>query len=65
MVRVVITMSDDGKFNVEGPLDNKFLMYGIIGTLSEMVAKRHPEPAKIIQPAITFPGVPGSDGKTS
>lgn len=56
--QVVITLHDDGRFDVKGPLDNKILMYGLLGLAHEAVLKRANEPAGLVQPvSIAIPPI--------
>ncbi len=37
---VVIELMDDGKVEVSGPLDNRVLLYGLLGMAREIVQQR-------------------------
>lgn len=40
--QIVITITDEGKFNCTGPLDNKLLCYGMLELAKEAVLRHDP-----------------------
>jgi len=59
MTRLVITLADDGRFNIEGPLDNKMVCYGMLGLAHEAILKRQPSTG-IVMPTGPVPVPPPS-----
>lgn len=52
-IRITITMTPDGQFNMTGPLDNKVVCYGLLEMAK--VAVTHHQPSKIVRPNIIDP----------
>ncbi len=61
-IQVTITMDDNGQVNVNGPLDNRVLLYGLLETAKDVVQKFNEDNARRVQPATIMPPTkfPGS-----
>ena len=55
-VTVTIVLEPDGKVNVNGPLGDKVLMYGLLGIAHDLVKDFKP-------PSIATPNTPGAFGR--
>ena len=51
MVQLILTMDDQGKFNVSGPIKDKTLSYGMLGLAHDAIHDYHVAQAQQVQPA--------------
>jgi hypothetical protein len=51
VAQITVTMTDDGKVNVNGPMENKILAYGLLEVGKEVVRAFNDQQAKLVQPA--------------
>jgi hypothetical protein len=49
--QILITLEDDGRVNVNGPLENKLLCYGLLEVAKETIVIFQQQMAKKVQPA--------------
>jgi len=52
-VVITITLEDDGKVNVTGPLPDKILCYGLLSIAEDVI--RNFNPNKVVVPSFTIP----------
>jgi hypothetical protein len=56
---IVITMTNKGQINMNGPIDDKMLCYGLLEIAKEVVKTHNDNKAKIVRPAFQLPPMPG------
>lgn len=61
--QLVITLEDDGRVNVAGPLNDRVLAYGLLGIARDVVEKFNEEAAAkrgnlVLAPAGSLPPLP-------
>ncbi len=54
-VTVTITMDDSGAVNVNGPLDNRVLLYGLLELAKDTVQRWNDEHERKVQPVTLMP----------
>lgn len=55
-IQIVISMTQDGQVSVNGPLENKVLMLGLLEIAKDLVLKHKPEEApRVIRPVGVVP----------
>jgi hypothetical protein len=63
MIQVIITMDETtGQVNVNGPLANKFLIYGMLEMARDAIRDWNKSQESRIVPATTVPMVPRNGG---
>lgn len=51
-VAITITLTDDGQLNVNGPIDNRMLSYGMLEMARDIIADRARKASEnLVQPA--------------
>jgi hypothetical protein len=49
-MKIIITVSPEGNISVEGPLQNKIVMFGILEAAKDAVKNYDPTKVQLIQP---------------
>jgi hypothetical protein len=57
-VRLTITIDEHGRMNVQGPLENKVLCYGLLEIAREVVQNHKPVERSLVQPTSEWSAVP-------
>lgn len=57
-IRLIVTLSEDGKVNVNGPLTDKILCYGLLEAAKDAVKNFSLEKSNIVRP-IVMPNIKG------
>ena len=63
MIQLIITISDEGKLSVQGPINDKIQAYGLLAIAQDAIREHHEQNKSLIQvPTFTPPKfpVPGS-----
>lgn len=50
-VTLTITLADDGRVSVSGPLSNKVLVFGLLGSAAQEMGEFYHKQAQLVQPA--------------
>lgn len=61
--KIEIVWEDDGRVNVTGPLQDRVLMYGLLGMAQDATREYKVPPAIMTAPAGALRQLPGLNGK--
>jgi hypothetical protein len=50
VAELIITLTDDGKINVNGAIENKMLAYGLLETAKEAICDHHKQANQLVKP---------------
>ena len=59
MIQLTITVQDDGRTRVDGPVDDKILCYGLLEAAKDAVRDHVAAKARRVQPVILVPKLNG------
>lgn len=51
VAEIVIILTDDGRINVNGAIDNKMLAYGLLESAKEAICEHHKQANQLVKPA--------------
>jgi hypothetical protein len=49
--QMIITLNDDGRINLQGPINNKIAAYGLLELAKDAIKEYHEQQARRVQPA--------------
>jgi hypothetical protein len=67
VAKLVISLDDAGRVNVEGPIENKLFVYGLLELGKEAIKQYHDEAEKRVKPATAAErlAIVGGNGRVS